>query len=437
METQDEIEWTKEVIQRNEDEEEEEEEVAEEEDHVPEDDADEIIELDDGESNVETMEEDFFEDDRDDVEFMEDDLVEGESDGKSMENDDDLAQLVFDRHQEPVYAVACHPTLPYAISGGGDDRSYLWHITEGRLIHEHEKKHTDSVVSVGFNFDGHYYATAGMDCQLFVYETAHGKEVAAFEASDEILWLDWHPRGNVVVAGTQDGQLWLWNLRSLMHVFHGPHVGPVHAGQFTPDGKHLVSGGEEGSFVVWDPHTAQPILKYTSSHDQRWLQSGVAITALRVHPTQPVALVGASDGKVKLVHLQQCQLLASFDAHSMSIECIQFSPTLVGVAAVGSVDGSVSLLDLTHTCVRGKLVHPDAVPCLAFPAAGTSLVTSCMDGRVRVYDPRSLQLLKTLSGHHLPILALALSPPSIHGNTALIVSGSDDGTCRVFSLLDE
>lgn len=57
--------------------------------------------------------------------------------------------------------------------------------------------------------------------------------------------------------------------------------------------------------------------------------------------------------------------------------------------------------------------------------------TGCMDGVVRCWDARTGQCTHTFRGHLEVIQSLALSPD---GN--MVLSGSEDGTCRVFSLLE-
>lgn len=45
-----------------------------------------------------------------------------------------------------------------------------------------------------------------------------------------------------------------------MNVFSG-HSSSVTTGQFTPDGKKIVSGSEDNSLIVWDPKSANSIYK--------------------------------------------------------------------------------------------------------------------------------------------------------------------------------
>lgn len=90
---------------------------------------------------------------------------------------------------------------------------------------------------------------------------ADGRLLRSLEGSGGALqWMTWHPRGDVVVAGTDDFMIYMWNAANgaVMQVFSG-HCGIVSAGCFTPDGKSVVSvGGEDdASLRVWNPKTGE------------------------------------------------------------------------------------------------------------------------------------------------------------------------------------
>lgn len=50
-------------------------------------------------------------------------------------------------------------------------------------------------------------------------------------------WIRWHPRGHVVLAGSEDCSLWMWNADKgvYLNMFSGHNQG-VTCGDFTPDG---------------------------------------------------------------------------------------------------------------------------------------------------------------------------------------------------------
>jgi WD40 repeat protein len=48
-----------------------------------------------------------------------------------------------------------------------------------------------------------------------IWEVATGRCLRTLEGPDEgITWLQWHPRGAVLVAGSEDFTAWMWNTDS-------------------------------------------------------------------------------------------------------------------------------------------------------------------------------------------------------------------------------
>ncbi|CAG8820540.1 25619_t:CDS:2, partial [Dentiscutata erythropus] len=115
-------------------------------------------------------------------------------------------------------------------------------------------------------------------------------------------WIDWHPKGAIILAGANDGTIWMWQIPSgnCMSVFSG-HAGSVTVGQFTPDGKKIVSGSNDRSLILWDPKTASSILKISGGEDFRFHQSD--ITSLAVNKESNLVLTGSLDCSSKLVNL--------------------------------------------------------------------------------------------------------------------------------------
>jgi WD40 repeat protein len=52
-----------------------------------------------------------------------------------------------------------------------------------------------------------------------------------------LQWLKWHPRGHLIIAGSEDCNVWMWNAdhNAFLNTFAG-HSSTVTCGDFTPDG---------------------------------------------------------------------------------------------------------------------------------------------------------------------------------------------------------
>ncbi|RUS32323.1 WD40-repeat-containing domain protein [Jimgerdemannia flammicorona] len=301
----------------------------------------------------------------DDDEDEEDGTFGGFHGTRPVEGDDDMVEVVDDSvqgffaHKEPVYSVGMHPTDENIIvTGGGDDKSYLWRADTGDQMFE-LTGHTDSVTAVGFNTTGEYVASGGMDGKVKVWKVATGELLATVDGPDEIVWLNWHSKGNILLAGATDSTIWMWGMPSgkFMNVFSG-HSASVTAGLFTPDGKKIVSVSGDGSLIVWDPKTASAMVKLTSD-DQRFHQEPINVVS--VHKDSVLALTGSADASARLVNLNTGTIVASFENHADSVETVGFSSVLP-LAATGAVDGKLNIWDVTTMRLRQTCQHSVCAP---------------------------------------------------------------------------
>ncbi|KAJ3325147.1 hypothetical protein HDV06_004904 [Boothiomyces sp. JEL0866] len=355
---------------------------------------------------------------------MDEDMDEGEP--EQFELEDDSIQGFFE-HKEPVYSIALHPNNPLiAATGGGDDKSVLWKLDTGEKIAD-LAMHGDSCSSVAFNFDGKYVASGGMDGKVFVFETDSFTQVTAVEGPSEVTWLKWHPRGNILLAGSDDGTVWMWSVPNgnCMNVFTG-HADSISCGQFTPDGKLVVTGSIDGLVHVWDPKTGAAIKRW-SPDDGRFHQG--PITSLAVNKESTVILSGSQDGTTRLLQISTEKIIGKLDDHTESVETVQFSPALTFVAA-GSVDGKLQVWDYQAMKQRFTGSHDDAVTKVMFTPDGTKLVSASVDGTLKLWDVRTGEPLRTYKGHQNTILDF-----DIRKDGDIVVTASDDGTSMVFPLI--
>ncbi|TPX34400.1 hypothetical protein SmJEL517_g02975 [Synchytrium microbalum] len=352
-------------------------------------------------------------------------VTESQADDQALSVDDSIA--AFSDHQEPVYSVAINPTNPMmAMSGGGNDQSFLWRLDTGERLFDFPS-HTDSVSDVKFSADGRFAASGSMDGKVHVLNPADGTLVNTLEGPNEITWLDWHPRGAVLLAGGGDGSLWMWALPAglCMNVFVNNNSQPVTCGAFTPDGKSIISASEDKTFCLWDPKTAA-VLTRMSSDDARFHQN--VVTTLAVHRDSTLVLSGDCDGSARLLHLGNGRILGALENHADSIETAGFCSSMPW-AATGSVDSTISVWDIHTLRLRQTLRHDDAVVSVQWHPTNPYLFSASADKTVRLWDARSGNQERIWRGHQAPILSMALSSDGSH-----VITGSDDGSALVFAM---
>ena len=73
------------------------------------------------------------------------------------ENIEEMAQTVYQGHSDAVCCIAASPVSTMMVSGGCDDKAYLWDATTGEtafLLGEGTTAHKETVSVCAFNFDG-------------------------------------------------------------------------------------------------------------------------------------------------------------------------------------------------------------------------------------------------------------------------------------------
>ncbi|KAL3678393.1 hypothetical protein R1sor_021349 [Riccia sorocarpa] len=345
-----------------------------------------------------------------------------EMDDEEDEDKTDDSDHTFTGHTDSIYCVAISPgDLGLVASGGGDEVGYLWRVGVAEDP-QPLRGHKDSVVQLAFNNDGSLLASAGLDGVIIIWQNGVSKHHLD-GPGEGIEFIKWHPRGNLLLAGSEDFSAWLWNADSgrCLNVFTG-HSGSVTCGDFTPDGKLLCTGSGDSSFRVWNPRTAATI-HVVQGHPYH--TEGVVSVA--IHADSSIAITGSTDATACIVNLQTGKVSGTLSGeHTKSVECVGLSSVLP-LAATGSLDGKLVVWDLQSLTRRHTCEHEEGVVKLIWPTGSHLIYTASLDGSVRIWDSRSGLLVKRFHGHADSITDMAVSKDG-----RLIITGSDDMTAKIF-----
>ena len=364
-------------------------------------------------------------------------MDEGDEEPNNDETFQDDSIAAFYAHRKSVFCVSLHPLFPsppLAVSGGEDDAAWVWNTIDGSEV-AHLSGHSDSVIAAKFSYDGEFVATGGLDGRVRVWRR-HGEGwgtwefLTNLEGPSEIVWLTWHPRGPVLVAGSSDTTVWMWKLPSgaEMNIFNG-HAGTVTCGCFTPDGRRLVTASDDGSLIVWDPASAAPLVKLKDTDGRFALEGG--IMSLCVSPDNRLVVVGGAAGGIRVVSIANldvggtAQVVGALDGHDLgeSVESIEFvdlvpatsggsfaGPTARSSAHIVSAgtDGKAIVWDIAQGKSRGMAQHEAAITKLIVHPNTPLFSTSSMDHRLCTWDARTLQPVGIQHGFTDGVLDLAV-----------------------------
>jgi WD40 repeat protein len=252
----------------------------------------------------------------------------------------------FDDYSE-VNSVAFSPDSKTIAFKNDDNALILWDVQTRQPLAKPLVGDDDFVLSVAFRSDGNTLVYGGdYLVRLWDIETKQplGEPLIIDYSGDDIKNLVFSTDGKTFALWSVDNNIILWDFETRKALGEPlEHPGDIYSVAFSPDGKIIASGEEDGGrIMLWDVKTRQQLGEPLVSHSDYY---GEVYSVAFSHDGKILAS-GSDDNTIRLWDVETRQSLGEpLVAHSDDVLSVAFSPD-GKILASGSSDKTVRLWDV-------------------------------------------------------------------------------------------
>jgi WD40 repeat protein/serine/threonine protein kinase len=236
------------------------------------------------------------------------------------------------------------------------------------------------------------------------------------------------PVGRWLATGSQDGTARLWDLATGRQRYRlEGHSAPVMTVAFHPDGKMLATSSMDGTIALWDPDTGKQIRVLTSGC------RGFPHPRIQFSPDGRLLAQGTEDGAVRLWDASSGETYKTIPGlHHGLVRSAAISSDGKWLVS-GGADGRVVVSELASGKVLHALQHKAVVCAVGFDPKQTAVVATYdhPEPVVRVWEFATGKVT-SLVGHGHHVVNFSLRPDG-----RLLASCSTDGSVRLWEMAGE
>lgn len=293
-------------------------------------------------------------------------------------------KMAFKSSISRILNLAYSPDGNYLLGTGEDYSSALWDSRSGELLKTLTTSQKIINKVIAFSPDGKYIFT-GFN-HIFVWEAATGELLKQIKLRGGATVIALSPNSPVLALSQTDYEstqklkeiaLWNYETGTLVREIGAPYSDPnsIRDLRFSPDGKYLVSCGQDKQIKFWNPNSGE-LIKILNGHKD-------LVSEITFLPDGNTLVSGSWDGTVKLWNLTTWTCFATLQGHQGIVRSVDASHDGKIIASAGQ-DRNVVLWDVNTLKQLTRLKgHPQMIWRVRFSPDDQTLASCSDDVRVR------------------------------------------------------
>ena len=270
-------------------------------------------------------------------------------------------------HHNAVNSVIISPDGRHVASASADCTIRIWDIETGASVGKPLEGHSASVNALSFSPDGAWLVSASSDMSVRFWQISPGALSTELPeplmASYELYSLACAPDGRLIAAGDSNGDLCVWpttpsngNVRLLVG---SKSIIRLHSVAFTPDGNFIV-GAFDSCISAWDT-------RVQDSDEVAWkLEGHAGASSVQFSPSGKRMASGADNGSICIWDMDKKEIMHALYGHGSRVRSIVLTADHVRLVSC-SEDGTIRVWNLA------EISSPKSSP-LRSPFSDLSLV---------------------------------------------------------------